>query len=145
MRSLNDNRFDKFRIPHPMGEVPAELREYAGAFVVPFTFKDPISRQPKKVGLRVIASKGGKIWGRGEAGADWDHVSVSLPYRTPTWNEMCFIKELFFFPDEIAMQLHPVEEYINNHPFCLHLWRPLRQKEIPLPPSILVGMKELNL
>jgi hypothetical protein len=143
MRSFSDNRFDKFRIPHPMGEVPTDIRDYAGAFVVPFSSRNPVSRQVPQVGLRVIASKGGVVWGRNEAGANWDHVSVSLPYRTPTWEEMNFIKDLFFFPDEVAMQLHPVKEYINNYPFCLHLWRPLHQ-HIPLPPSILVGVKELN-
>ena len=37
-------------------------------------------------------------------GAGWDHVSVSLPDRCPAWEEMCFVKELFFLPDEVAIQ-----------------------------------------
>jgi hypothetical protein len=28
----------------------------------------------------------------------WDHVSVSLGKRTPTWDEMCWVKNLFFDP-----------------------------------------------
>ena len=29
------------------------------------------------------------------------------------------------------MQLHPAEqEYINQHPYCLHLWRPQTDAEI---------------
>lgn len=31
-------------------------------------------------------------------------------------------------------QLHPAKsEYVNIHPYCLHLWRPL-EREIPMPP-----------
>lgn len=74
-------------------------------------------------------------------GMGWDHVSVSTPERCPTWEEMSFVKDLFFKPDETAMQLHvPADDHINHHPFCLHLWRP-HVVEIPRPPSILVGPK----
>lgn len=72
-------------------------------------------------------------------GGGWDHVSVSTPSRCPTWEEMCFIKDLFFGPEEIVMQLHPAKsEYKNYHPYCLHLWRP-QNAEIPLPDSIMVA------
>lgn len=68
----------------------------------------------------------------------WDHVSVSLPHRCPVWEEMDHIKRLFFFDDEAAMQLHPpVSEHVNNHPFCLHLWRPVALN-IPFPPVEMV-------
>lgn len=82
--------------------------------------------------LRVIASWGG----------EWDHVSVSHQTRIPTWEEMCWIKGLFFDDEEAVMQLHPPKsEYVNNHSRCLHLWRP-QNASIPLPPSIYVGIKE---
>jgi len=69
-----------------------------------------------------------------EAGIDWEHVSVSTLKRCPNWQEMCFIKDLFFDPEETVMQLHPPKSrYVNIHPNCLHLWRPLKA-EIPLPP-----------
>ncbi len=29
-------------------------------------------------------------------GGAWDHCSVSLKMRTPTWKELCFIKDLFW-------------------------------------------------
>lgn len=68
----------------------------------------------------------------------WEHVSVSLPNRCPNWLEMCFIKSLFFDDEEIVMQLHPAKsQYINNHPYCLYLWRP-RKEKIPIPPRICV-------
>jgi hypothetical protein len=60
-------------------------------------------------------------------GMDWDHVSVSLKgniNRTPTWKQMCFIKDLFFDADECVVQYHPpATEYVNNHNGCLHLWK----------------------
>ena len=88
--------------------------------------------------LRMIASGGPYCEG-------WEHVSVSLEKRCPTWEEMCFVKDLFWLPGECVMQLHPPEEeWVNNHPFCLHLWRPL-EAIIPLPPSILVGDKKAGL
>jgi hypothetical protein len=77
----------------------------------------------------------------------WEHVSVTVarkkeePTRCPTWQEMCFIKDLFWNKDEAVIQFHPPEsEYVNMHPFCLHLWKPTAQ-EMPLPPSIFVGVK----
>lgn len=82
-------------------------------------------------GLKVIAS-----WGE-----RWDHVSVSRPDRTPTWEEMCWVKDRFFHPHECVVQYHPPEsEYVNNHAHCLHLWRP-QKSVMPTPPSILVGIK----
>jgi len=68
----------------------------------------------------------------------WDHVSVSLLDRCPSWEEMEWIKHLFFLPNEIAFQLHvPIKEHINSHPYTLHLWRP-HHIPIPLPPSTMV-------
>lgn len=76
----------------------------------------------------------------------WDHVSVSLKTRTPTWDEMCFIKDLFWSDDDVVMQLHPIKEnYVNNHPYCLHLWRPQHGHSIPSPPLEMVGIKGLQL
>jgi hypothetical protein len=83
-------------------------------------------------------------------GYDWEHLTVTVfekgkrPERCPTWEEMCFIKSLFWEDEEAAMQLHPPKsEWVSNHPFALHLWKP-KNIEIPLPPSILVGIKELD-
>jgi len=69
----------------------------------------------------------------------WEHVSVSTEKRTPTWDEMCFVKKLFWTPEECVVQFHPPESrYVNAHPFCLHLWRHLDQ-QFPAPPMLLVG------
>jgi hypothetical protein len=70
---------------------------------------------------------------------EWEHVSVSANKRPPTWDEMCWVKDLFWDKHEMAVQYHPPEsEYVNCHPHCLHLWRPINMT-IPMPPSLLVG------
>lgn len=71
----------------------------------------------------------------------WEHVSVSLKHRTPTWDEMCFVKDLFWEEDECVIQYHPAKsDYVNFHPYCLHMWKPI-EIEIPKPPSWMVGPK----
>jgi hypothetical protein len=73
----------------------------------------------------------------------WQHVSVTIEGepKPPPWDVMCEIKELFFEPDDWVVQYHPPrKENINNHPGCLHLWRPLNSP-MPTPPGIMVGIK----
>lgn len=82
----------------------------------------------------------------------WEHVSVtvrnkrSLPLRRcATWEQMCFVKGHFWNAAECVVQFHPPKaEHVNNHAFCLHLWKPSGE-EIKTPPSILVGIKGLEL
>lgn len=78
-------------------------------------------------------------------GEGWEHVSVSRSDRKiPTWKDMCYIKDVFWDKEDCAIQYHPPEsEYVNNHEACLHLWRPTMQT-IPMPPSIMVGIKGLS-
>jgi hypothetical protein len=65
-------------------------------------------------------------------------VSVSTKTRCPFWKEMCFVKDLFWDAEEPVMQLHPAKStWVNNHNYCLHLWRPTGE-ELPLPPEIAV-------
>lgn len=85
-----------------------------------FKLKSPTGRV-----LFVIAS----------SGEGWDHVSVSMPKKTPSWTDMEFVKRTFFKPDEAAFQLHvPTTDHISIHNHCLHLWRPI-DAQIPLPPK----------
>lgn len=87
----------------------------------------------ERVDMSFIAS-----WGGG-----WDHVSVSpLNRKTiPTWDMMCKVKDIFFKPEEAVIQIHPPkDEYVNNMPNCLHLWR-ANDKDMVLPPSFMVGIR----
>jgi hypothetical protein len=93
-----------------------------------FTVMTPIGVQ-----LNVIASNLG----------GWEHVSVTHAHhgRTPTWDEMCFCKGLFWDDEETVVQYHPPKSrYINNHPFVLHLFKP-EGVDFPLPPIWMVGVK----
>ncbi|HHX6016782.1 TPA: DUF7694 domain-containing protein [Escherichia coli] len=97
-----------------------------GMFVVP-------RANGSKQTLVIIASDGG----------DWEHVSVSMKDRAPTWDDIAHVKRLFWEPEDAVMQLHvPESQHINNHPYCLHLWRPIN-KEIPLPPQFMIGIPGL--
>lgn len=71
---------------------------------------------------------------------EWEHVSAHVIERCPTWDEMCFIKDLFWDSEDCVIQIHPPKsEYVNNHPFCLHLWRPWDGNFlIAMPPRELV-------
>ena len=100
--------------------------EPCGAFEIPYP--------QTGVRLRVLAVSGeASRINLGDMHA-WDHVSVSLPRRTPNWAEMSFIKSLFWDDDEYVMQLHvPASEHVNFHAHTLHLWKPILI-EIPRPP-----------
>lgn len=57
-------------------------------------------------------------------GAGWEHVSVHVEerfkLRIPSWNEMCFVKNLFWSDQDLVVQYHPPKsEYVNNHPLCI--------------------------
>lgn len=76
----------------------------------------------------------------------WEHVSISFRDRCPTWEEMCFIKNLFWDAEDLVIQIHPpASEYVNNHPYCLHLFRKVDTNDFcETPPSILVGIPGLE-
>lgn len=95
--------------------------EYNGIFNIPL---------PSGETAGVVISNGG----------GWEHVSVSIKGRCPRWQEMCFIKQLFWEDEEEVIQYHPKKsEYVNLHPYCLHLWRPIGV-ELPTPPKEFVGI-----
>ena len=81
--------------------------------------------------LRVISSGTSEETG-------WEHVSVSLHNRCPTWEEMCYIKNLFWKEEETVIQFHPKKsKYTNHFPYVLHLWRKL-DGEHELPPEVCI-------
>ncbi|WP_051650350.1 hypothetical protein [Selenomonas sp. AB3002] len=67
-----------------------------------------------------------------ETGNEMEHVSVSITNSnksTPTWKDMCRIKEIFWRDDEEVHQIHPkAENYLHgvgDLENVLHLWRPV--------------------
>jgi hypothetical protein len=96
-----------------------------GAFDVPAIIGDRA--------LMVIASDG----------LGWEHVSVHVDEkgkpRTPTWTEMCGIKDLFWDEEDVVVQYHPRRsQYRNLHQHTLHLWRPIGV-EMPTPDPLMVA------
>ena len=84
--------------------------------------------------LFVVASDGG----------GWEHVSVSKHDRCPTWEEMTHVANLFWGPEDVLVQFRPAaSQYVNNHPYCLHWWRQI-DTPLQVPPSLLVGLKNLS-
>ncbi len=76
----------------------------------------------------------------------WEHVSVTVSHkkkeasRCPTWEEMCFVKNMFWNEDEVVVQYHPAKsDYVSMHPFCLHLWKPIGVT-LPTPDPLMVGV-----
>lgn len=72
----------------------------------------------------------------------WEHVSARCRdykgERCPSWDEMCWLKDLFWEDTECVIQFHPPKsEYVNLHPHVLHLWRDLGN-EIARPPTVAV-------
>lgn len=105
--------------------------EYNGAFI--------INKYKNGEFYLVIASNG----------LGWDHISVTLHKkngtnikRCPSFEEMQMVKEKIFTEEEVVFQLHPrEEEYINTHPYCLHLWKPNNRSMI-VPPLYSVNDDE---
>lgn len=82
---------------------------------------------------------GGKLIAvQADAQTEWEHVSASMGNRCPNWEEMCFIKSLFWDDEECVVQYHPPKsDYVNMAKTCLHLWK--YKGEMPRPPKIMVG------
>jgi len=110
-----------------------------GFFVVPKEFVQQRCGRHDRADVLVMAYDGS---GPADLGADWEHVSVSIPgkHRCPDWSEMCMVKDLFWPEEETVVQFHvPKSEHVNNHEFCLHLWR-WRGGEFPRPSPLNVGI-----
>ena len=135
MKDMKASGINRYRVRRgPMGSDDS-IGNY-GMFVI------PLSSSHSAI---VIVSDGDET--------GWEHVSVHVKYktskgrikeRTPHWDEMSRIKDLFWEPEETVVQFHPPKsQYINNHEHCLHLWRP-EDDHIQLPPVSLVGIPTLT-
>ena len=132
MRNFTKAGLDKHRVKvGPLASTEAQGNH--GAFTVKF-------KEFNETTFLIIASEG--IPGD----YPWEHVSVHCSDvidgadidRTPNWEEMCRIKDLFWSPSETVIQFHPQEAtYVNIHPHVLHLWKKIGVDH-ELPPSFMV-------
>lgn len=128
------NHIEKFRVRS--GEMSTSTGDRFGRFIIPLA--------GTVATLCVLATAGHD--GDGPEG-EWDHVSAHVrtnlgkpneKQRTPTWDEMCILKSLFWEDDECVVQYHPAKsDYVNTHPHVLHLWRH-PTAGFPTPPTICV-------
>lgn len=62
----------------------------------------------------------------------WLHVSCAFATRLPDWADLREVKTVFVGPKRMALSIMPSEaEYVNIHPYVLHLWCPLDHDPIP--------------
>lgn len=113
---------DHYRAPHPLG-FDHKPGDPFGWFMVPSPIK------PNQM-----------IAVQADAQTDWEHVSASCRNRCPTWEEMCYLKSLFWDDEDCVVQYHPPKsDYVNQAKTCLHLWK--YQGPMPRPPTIYVWLK----
>jgi hypothetical protein len=120
----NWTHLEQFRLlKPPMDSKPGDR---FGAFYIP----------TGGVNFIIVADDGTSEFG-------WEHVSMRAKAgkneRCPSWKEMCWLKDLFWEPEETVLQFHPPKsEHVNCHPYVLHLFRQVGV-DAPRPPAILVG------
>jgi len=114
MRNLSE--LNRHRVPHPFTDELCD--DESGVFLLPMDGET----------VCVVAS----------VCEGWEHVSVSLDDRRPTWAEMEDVKQMFFDVDETVIQIHTPGDYVISFgENCLHLWRPT-DGNVPLPPKWMV-------
>jgi hypothetical protein len=92
-------------------------------------FDTPISSAWQKIGddVMVLVSESVESDDR-----IWLHVSVSRPNRLPTWADLRRVKDAFIGKDRKAIQVLPAQsEYVNIHPYVLHLFACLEGDPLP--------------
>jgi hypothetical protein len=125
------SHLDKYRVKHPTHTLYSPAGATYGAFAIPHPTKGRYTYEVIAVDAQDEMSRG------------WEHVSVKVAdisgeTRTPGWDEMEWIKALFWQEDEVTVQFHVNgQEKVNVHPNVLHIWRNAKAP-FQLPPQIFV-------
>lgn len=137
--SFSTHRVETFRVTNGPMASDASMG-CNGAFIIPVRFKVHVNKSAAiEIADGPVASKlSYKLTVIVTDHDGWEHCSVSLSSRTPTWEEMSFVASLFWDPEDTLVNYRPAKsEYVNLHPNVLHWWRP-KDYEYPTPPSTLV-------
>lgn len=74
----------------------------------------------------------------------WLHISMAHRKRMPTVDEFRQMKDDFIGPNRYAYQIFPPEDrYVNQHPYCLHLWHCLAGDPLPEFSGLVNGARTL--
>jgi hypothetical protein len=119
------SHLDQYKIEHPLIKVFSKYEAMGDE-------KNCMIRIPSKTrntNIIVIFSSGG----------GWEHASVSLENKKmPCWDELCFVKDLFWDESETVVQFHPKKtDHVNIMTTCLHLWKKVGE-EYELPKRFMV-------
>lgn len=88
---------------------------------------DGIKYTQAATGLTVIVSGARELDER-----RWLHMSLAHPERLPSWNELRDTKRWVLGARVKAVMVLPEEtEYVNIHPFCLHLFASIDGNPLP--------------
>ena len=83
-------------------EIDRKVMWYREHPLMSFGIRTGIMKLPTGVECSVVA-------GDNEEG--YEHVSIELrARRLPTWEEMCYVKDVFWTEDEEVVQIHPKKD-----------------------------------
>lgn len=149
---------EPYRVPILRGFVSSQTGDQFGAFQFGFNDKNrqafPADKShTSRRHFNLMVADGGDTGDLFIDANRWEHVSVSIyvhargmykpvVYQMPTWSDMCMVKSWFWDDEDAVVQFHPPKsQYVNQHAFVLHLWRPV-SATLPLPPSEFVGVRD---
>lgn len=114
-------------------QINTKLNDGNGMIQIRAYYHDPVTQK--------------RYWCKFTRAMGWEHVTVSpQPQRgkTPEWDVMCKVKEIFWDDEECCIEFHPRKsQYINNNETCLHIWKPIGV-ELPEPNQWLVGVPGMS-
>ena len=64
-------------------------------------------------------------------GGGWEHLSVSQKNKTPSWDVMCRIKDIFWTEDECCVEYHPKKGRLCQFSSTLSPYLERSRKGIP--------------
>jgi len=112
-----------------------DLRELADEMGWDFNVAERAGEEPIKDSLILnVHTRQRTLYVLAFARDGWDCVIASAKDGLPNGAEMKMLRDLFFKPDEIVMQLYSATGAPEKS--CLRLWRP-HAGGIPVPPAFL--------
>ena len=88
-----------------------------GALYGKFEIRCPGSRYKLWILSSGETHDAGIYTGPGPGVGSWEHVSVSVPGKKfcPSWEEMCWVKDLFWGEEETGNPVSPTKKRIREH------------------------------
>lgn len=112
---------------YDLRQLPPNVPQAPGGWTITRVSLDGATYDSLLGRMRVIVSVSTE-----EDGRLWRHLSVSRPHSMPKWEDLVNVKEWFLGKESKAIQvIPPRSQYVNIHPFCLHLFECLSGDILP--------------